>query len=419
MLCVSVADPVELDAAYRRWLPFVRRAVARLRVSPEDVEDVSQEVFIVMLRKLPLQGALGVADPDNVRGWLYETARRVAHNHKRGRGRHDRKVAVARAIAEGADEHRRSWHEPLIRLQRVIGELSATERVAFDLAVVQGHPGRHVANALGIKLHAAYALIGEVRRRVDDALVPEERRPKIASVVFGWFRDVLTRGRSFGLDRVVLPGAALGVVLATGLPPSVPMDAVSVHARAVEAEPVMASGPAEIEAESVIIIEDPDDDDHEADIVIFDETDGMPRAYAPRVPDASSVVGPVHGDLLAALEAFEPAPSPAVEIAAPASPPPAPIRAAPLPPPARDDAYWRGQFLRDDGTPLANAGIRCRRRTDAGTRKRCFPRGHGAPRTDARGHVIVGPLPEGVYELTAFEAGAISAGNRTIVVSVD
>lgn len=412
---MSTADPVELDAAYRRWLPFVRRAVSRLQVSPEDVEDVSQEVFIVMLRKLPMRGGVGIADPDNVRGWLYETARRVAHNHKRGRGRHDRKVAVARAIAQSADEHRRSWHEPLVRLQRVIGELSPAERVAFELAVVQGHPGREVATALGIKLHAAYTLIADVRQRVDDALVTEERRPKLASVVFGWFRDVLTRGRLLGLDRVALPAAALGVVLVVGNPPSVPMDTVSVPEPSpadVRHAVMTAVQPTPWEPDIVIL------DDDEPDMVIVDDDPPLARAHGIRLADQPA--GPE--ELLAALEAFEPTArivaEPATELF-PSPPPnqPDPIVAPPEPTP--DDGYWHGRFVRDDGTPMAHAGIRCRRRTDTGTRKRCFPRGQGAPRTDARGRVTVGPLPEGVYELTPFESGAIAAANQTIVVSVD
>lgn len=412
---MSTADPVELDAAYRRWLPFVRRAVTRLRVSPEDVEDVSQEVFIVMLRKLPLRSGLGIADPDNVRGWLYETARRVAHNHKRGRGRHDRKVAVARAIAQSADEHRRSWHEPLVRLQRVIGELSPAERVAFELAVVQGHPGREVATALGIKLHAAYALIADVRQRVDDALVTGERRPKLASVVFGWFRGVLTQGRLIGLDRVALPAAALGVVLVVGNPPSVPMDTVSVPEPSpadVRHAVMTAAQPTPWEPDIVIL------DDDEPDMVIVDDDPPLARAHGVRLADQPA--GP--DEFLAALEAFEPNARIVAEPATELFPSPAPKQPDPLVAPPEstpDDGYWHGRFVRDDGTPMAHAGIRCRRRTDTGTRKRCFPRGQGVPRTDARGRVTVGPLSEGVYELTPFESGAIAAANQTIVVSVN
>jgi len=415
---VSTPDPVELDAAYRRWLPFVRRAVTRLRVSPEDVDDVSQEVFIVMLRKLPLREGVGIADPDNVRGWLYETARRVAHNHKRGRGRHDRKVAVARAIAERADQHRRSWHEPLLRLQRVISELTPAQRVAFELAVVQGHPGRHVAANLGIKLHAAYALIADVRQQVDDALVTDERRPKLFSVVFGWFRDVLTHGRRMGLDRVALPGAALGVVFAVGNPPSVPMDTVWESPRGEPIETRVATVTPTPEPEPDLVIVDED----EPDIVILDDDEPARATRSRRAPSASSVpTSP--DDLLAALEAFEPTgravAEPAAELFASAPAPPTKPRVVARSRPARDDGYWRGRFVHDDGTPMANAGIRCRRRTDTGTRKRCFPRGQGAPRTDARGRVTVGPLPEGVYELTPFESGAVAGGNHTIVVSVD
>src|SRR5687768_16217272 len=63
---------------FREYAPFVYRVLRRLGVSEAEVEDVCQEVFIVVHRRLPeFEGR------SQLRTWIYAIAVRRASGHAR------------------------------------------------------------------------------------------------------------------------------------------------------------------------------------------------------------------------------------------------------------------------------------------------------------------------------------------------
>jgi DNA-directed RNA polymerase specialized sigma24 family protein len=62
---VATDDARDFDLVYLRWFARVVAWVRALGIPESDVEDVTQEIFIVVRRKLP------GFDGRNLPGWLY------------------------------------------------------------------------------------------------------------------------------------------------------------------------------------------------------------------------------------------------------------------------------------------------------------------------------------------------------------
>ena len=378
--------PSGFDALYRRYRGFVRRALVRQHVRTEDLDDVAQEVFVVVWRKLE-----GDVDERALRAWLYEVTRRVASNHRRGRGRHARKLS--RLSVEPCGLHPDAREAARQRLQQVadlVASLDPDQARIFDWVHLHGVPGRIVAARLGVKLHVAYAQIHALRRDLDAALDTSSREQRALS----WLAIPWARWR-WALLPVGAAAAAIALsrttVAATPSPPApVPEPPPSTHV----AEPVLAYATTTASAPVETV---------------------RPRAEPPRParpprdervrPSPVSITVPAAAPLGTFVK-WIPQPRPSST----PTPTPTSVRAS-------DDNSWRGRFVDEHGRPLAHARVLCRRRI-AGRRRPCFPRG-AAPHTDAEGRVRVGPLAPGTYELLAMPVGASTTGLALTRIRID
>ena len=71
-------ETVAFSELYRENVAFVWRSLRRLGVSERDVDDVCQEVFVIVHRKLSTFDATAA-----MRTWLFGIARRVAADHRK------------------------------------------------------------------------------------------------------------------------------------------------------------------------------------------------------------------------------------------------------------------------------------------------------------------------------------------------
>ena len=162
---VSAPRPTlaELFATYVR---FVWRVVAAQGIRANDVEDVTQEVFITAHRRMEDW------DPAraSARTWLYAIAIRTAANHRR-RAHHRREEAreVERASEDDPGEaidHARA----LARLYKVLEQLEPDKRSVFVLYDLQEMPMKEVAQTLGCPVKTAYTRLYAARAQVMAAL---------------------------------------------------------------------------------------------------------------------------------------------------------------------------------------------------------------------------------------------------------
>ena len=163
------ADPLALDP----WshTPVVRRALRRLGVPQEALDDAVQDVFTVLVRR--------EADFDRTRSltnWLWGVARGVAATHRRSGSRRARLLeALASAPIEAPDlDDVIARAAATARVTEFVERLPATLREVFVLAHVHGHSGPEIAAGLGINLNTAYARIRAARIRFEAEFAPRE-----------------------------------------------------------------------------------------------------------------------------------------------------------------------------------------------------------------------------------------------------
>ncbi|WP_433796442.1 sigma-70 family RNA polymerase sigma factor [Actinoplanes sp. CA-252034] len=148
-------DAAAVTALIRATQRDVMRFMATLAPTA-DVEDLTQETFIRVVRSLP-----GFAGRSTVRTWLFAIARRVAADHARAVSRRPRAATLPdwEAAAESVSWPGGPRFEEQQALADLIGGLSPERRDAFVLTQVAGLSYAEAAEVVGCP-------IGTIRSRV-------------------------------------------------------------------------------------------------------------------------------------------------------------------------------------------------------------------------------------------------------------
>ena len=165
----DVANPVAvtLAAIVEEHGPFVWRTLRRLGVGPGYVEDVAQEVFLVVHRRL--------ADYDGrsgMRAWLYGIcAKKGAEHRRRAWFRRERPVAEAPETAIPPDQpEAMERREARAQLEAILGELDPKKRDVFVLFELEEMSLAEVAAAVGCPLQTAYSRLHSARALVQASI---------------------------------------------------------------------------------------------------------------------------------------------------------------------------------------------------------------------------------------------------------
>lgn len=164
----QASDPQAIDIGAHT--PVVRRALRRLGVPPELLDDAVQDVFTVVVRR--------EGDFDRGRSlvnWLWGIARGVASTHRRALGRRARlHAALATTDDDGSTaEDALARAEASAKVAAFVERLPAGMREVFVLAHLQGYSGPEIAARLGINLNTAYARVRTTRIRLEAELLAE------------------------------------------------------------------------------------------------------------------------------------------------------------------------------------------------------------------------------------------------------
>jgi RNA polymerase sigma-70 factor, ECF subfamily len=161
------------DEVFAEHAPFVWRALRRLGVPEGDVEDVAQEVFLVVHRRLPT-----FEGQSAVRTWVYGICLRVASDYRRRPHRareqaiEDSPEPAIPADQDAAVDRRRA----LAWLDGVLDGLDEAKRAVFVLFEIEGVPMAEVAAAAGCPVQTAYARLYAARKHVEAAARREQAR---------------------------------------------------------------------------------------------------------------------------------------------------------------------------------------------------------------------------------------------------
>lgn len=153
-----------LAEIFREHAPFVWRGLRRLGVPESDVEDVCQEVFVVVHRKLgDFEGR------SSLRTWIYGICVRTASDYRRS-GRVRREVVTDTppdAPHEGAQHDTVALRQARATLDRILDELDDDKRSVFVLYEIEELTMAEVAEAIGCPLQTAYSRLHAARKVVE------------------------------------------------------------------------------------------------------------------------------------------------------------------------------------------------------------------------------------------------------------
>jgi RNA polymerase sigma-70 factor (ECF subfamily) len=151
----SAGAPEKTELVWREFADPLRRFLRARTKCEADAEDLLQEIFLRIQKRLPT-----LHDTSKMQGWVYRIARNAVIDHYRTRHDHlpiDFELEESDAVGEALVDLRPA-------LRRFIAELPAHYRVPLLRHEFQGEPLKDVAAALGLTLTAAKSRVSRGRQ---------------------------------------------------------------------------------------------------------------------------------------------------------------------------------------------------------------------------------------------------------------
>jgi RNA polymerase sigma-70 factor (ECF subfamily) len=157
---VPPATP-DFRALFDQQVDFVWRVLRRYGVPERELEDVCQEVFMVVHRKLPEFEARS-----SLRTWIYAIASRVALvSRRKAYFRREQLEAETREVHQDATQEERTAQKRALSLvECALAELDPEKREAFVLYELEGMSVVEVAQAVGVPENTALYRLHRARR---------------------------------------------------------------------------------------------------------------------------------------------------------------------------------------------------------------------------------------------------------------
>ncbi|MFZ6180750.1 RNA polymerase sigma factor [Nannocystis pusilla] len=155
-----------LVAVYREHFQFVWRSARRLGAPAAALDDVVQDVFLIVARRLTeFRGEA------SMRTWLFAITMRVVQVHRRSASRHLRRVeAFAEAHAEGGGSDPYARKDATDTLLKLLDQLDDERRAVFVLAELEGMTAQEIAAGLALNVNTVYSRLRAARQQLERAL---------------------------------------------------------------------------------------------------------------------------------------------------------------------------------------------------------------------------------------------------------
>lgn len=162
---------VALAEVFADHVHYVFRTLRRLGVGESDVEDVCQEVFLVVNRRLrEFEGRA------SLRTWIYAICLRCAARYrKRPHLRHEQNELELREVTvDPSQQHELEHKRALLQLDGALAQLPEAQREVYVLYELEELGMREIAEAVGCPIQTAYSRLHAARKAVlaafEDAL---------------------------------------------------------------------------------------------------------------------------------------------------------------------------------------------------------------------------------------------------------
>ncbi len=164
----AMAAEPDVVQIYEQHFDFAWRSLRRLGVAPVDLEDATQDVFVVVHRRL--------ADFEHrsaMKSWIFGIALRVAKVYRRRASRQRQRVAVEQAVLVCASENpeqARANVQAAEQVQILLDELDDEKRAVFILAELEQLQAADIARALEIPTNTVYSRLRLARAAFEAGL---------------------------------------------------------------------------------------------------------------------------------------------------------------------------------------------------------------------------------------------------------
>jgi RNA polymerase sigma-70 factor (ECF subfamily) len=188
----SAADrATSFRSMYDGHVDFVWRNLRRLGVADAEVEDRTQEVFVIAHRRFDQFEDRG----HGPRAWLFQIVLRVASDARRHRRRHpedpDGGAAELRGWIEPDQPAELARREALGRLDEALGSIDVQRRAVLVLHEIEEMTAPEIGRSLDIPLNTVYSRLRVARAELEQALARLARveipLPEVAPRP-SWFR---------------------------------------------------------------------------------------------------------------------------------------------------------------------------------------------------------------------------------------
>jgi RNA polymerase sigma-70 factor (ECF subfamily) len=168
---------LDFTTIYREWFVTVLGWLRAFGTLDSELEDVAQETFVVVCRKL------SGFDGRNLPGWLWKIAAQTASDHRRRawvRRLFQRAPSTALDLvpSDGQDPQRFCELSQAQReLRRRLSRLKEPHRVAFWLFEIEGYRAGEIAALLGVSEATVTMRIHYARKQLHRALSQGRKEP--------------------------------------------------------------------------------------------------------------------------------------------------------------------------------------------------------------------------------------------------
>jgi RNA polymerase sigma-70 factor (ECF subfamily) len=157
----------QFEALYDAHFDFVYRSVRRLGLPESLAEDATQEVFMIVHRRLDDFDGTSTA-----RTWIFGIAFNVVRNHRRQRmrrGEHETLSDEGPIDTTSSPAERAERAEAMRTLDRLLDTLDEDRRAVFVLAELEQMSATEIAEALGINANTVYSRLRAARQDFEAA----------------------------------------------------------------------------------------------------------------------------------------------------------------------------------------------------------------------------------------------------------
>src|SRR5262245_27379253 len=158
-------DTADFRSVYDAWVTDVARWIRALGGPPADQDDMLQEVFVVVHRRL------SDFDGRNIAGWLYQiTAHQVRDFRRRLWFKHifrfSRPLTEEMAAPGPTPVMTLEVREKREALDRLLSKLSEAQRATFVLFEIEGYTAEEIVQMQGVSINTVRARILRARKKL-------------------------------------------------------------------------------------------------------------------------------------------------------------------------------------------------------------------------------------------------------------